>query len=302
MLPLIENWKLYLKNSESLSQNTVSSYDSDLKLLLHFLEKFISEKVSEHLLLNLDKQTIRSWILFRKNKGDSAKTISRGLSAVKNFLLYCIKEKLIEENDIIHMKSPRIQRSLPRPISIEKINEILSSMEIIKKTPWIIKRDKALLVLIYSVGLRISEALNLNRSDIENCSDFISVLGKGGKVRAVPIVPNVKKILLDYLNIAEFSNCPALFLSRSGKRLSASSVQKLMKQSRKLLNLPDSVTPHAFRHSCATHIIENGGDLRSVQELLGHSSISSTQIYSQIAKQYISDIYDKCHPLSKKQA
>ncbi|MDR0744493.1 MAG: tyrosine recombinase XerC [Holosporales bacterium] len=304
MKKLIDMWQSYLNNSEFLSKNTIISYMLDFESFMKFLLEFKSENITKKDLISLTKQDLRAWALYRKNKAVSDRSISRGISAIKNFLRFCIKTNIIEECNIIAMKSPKIKKGLPRPISIEKINDILSSIHSLKQTNWIIKRDKALLVLIYSVGLRINEALQLNRQDIENNADFLNILGKGDKVRAVPLVKKVREIIFDYIksldliNLSDISD--ALFVNRFGLRLTASAVQKLIQASRKMLNLPDAVTPHALRHSCATHIIENGGDLRSVQELLGHSSISSTQVYTDIAKTHLSNIYDQCHPMSKK--
>ena len=175
-----------------------------------------------------------------------------------------------------------------------------NSISDIKQTDWIIKRDKALLALIYSVGLRISEALNLNRDDISNVNNQITILGKGHKLRVVPIVCSIKEAIFDYLNDCKFKDAIPLFVSNRGNRLTASAVQKLIKKSRELLGFSEKVTPHALRHSCATHLMEHSGDLRGIQELLGHSSIASTQIYADVAKKYIATVYDQCHPLSQK--
>ena len=297
----ISDWKSNLLNSKSLSQNTVDSYSIDIKLLVDFLREYIQKDIQTEDLINLTKQDLRAWFLYRKNKNDSSKSLSRGLSAIKSILRFFIERKQIEWHEVLQVRPPKTIKSIPRPINIENINEILESIHDLKKTDWIIKRDKALLILVYSVGLRISEALNLNRNDILNdSSNFISIIGKGNKIRKVPIINQVKDLLIDYIKAIEIESSEALFINRLGERISASSVQKLMQKSRRLLGLSETVTPHALRHSCATHLMENSGDLRSVQELLGHSSISSTQIYTDVAKKYISDIYDKCHPLSCK--
>ncbi|MBQ9335531.1 MAG: tyrosine recombinase XerC [Alphaproteobacteria bacterium] len=294
----IESWQRYLRNSCNLSENTVVSYASDLKQLMLFLEKYNNMQCRIDDFKNLNKVDMRAWFLSRKNAGESSKTISRGLSAVKSFLKFLIKEGQIESSVILSIKSPKIEKTLPRPLNITQINDIMGSIVDIKQTSWLVKRDKALLALIYSAGLRVSEALNLNKETFLSSSEFISVLGKGGKIRMVPIVALVKKLILDYLNACKFNDFEPLFINNRGERLTASAVQKLIKKSRRLLGLSDNVTPHAFRHSCATHLMENTGDLRGIQELLGHSSISSTQIYADVAKKYISEVYDKCHPLS----
>ena len=294
----IESWQRYLRNSCNLSKNTVVSYASDLKQLMLFLGKYNNMQYRIDDFKNLNKVDMRAWFLSRKNAGESSKTISRGLSAVKSFLKFLIKEGQMESSIILSMKSPKVEKTLPRPLNITQINDIMGSIVDIKQTSWLVKRDKALLALIYSAGLRVSEALGLNREMFLSSNEFISILGKGGKIRMVPIVEQVKKLVLDYLNACKFNDFEPLFINNRGERLTASAVQKLIKKSRRLLGLSDNVTPHAFRHSCATHLMENTGDLRGIQELLGHSSISSTQIYADIAKKYISEVYDKCHPLS----
>ena len=294
----IDSWLKYLNGSRGLSINTIEAYKSDIKQLILFLQNYKGIEISMEHMLSLEKSDVRGWFLYRKNLGESTKTISRGISSLKSLLKYLINENILKDSEIITMKPPKIEKSLPRPLSITQINDILFSVIDIKQTDWIIKRDKSLLVLIYSVGLRISEALNLNRADISNSIDSISILGKGGKIRLVPIIASVRRVIEDYITSCKFKVSEALFVNNRGNRLSASAIQKLVKKSRELLGLSNKVTPHALRHSCATHLMENTGDLRGIQELLGHSSISSTQIYADVAKKYIADIYDKCHPLS----
>ncbi len=294
----INLWLKYLKNSRNLSQNTIKSYDSDLKQLLRFLNKYKGAACELNDFQRLSKNEVRAWILSRKNDQECTKTISRGISALKSFIKFLIKEDKIQNSDILLMKAPKIGKNLPRPLSISQINEILDSVSLIKQTDWIIKRDKALLVMIYSVGLRVSEALGLNKADISMTSNSLAVLGKGGKIRSVPLLDIVKDTIFDYLNSCPHSETTALFVNNRGGRLTPSAVQKLIKKSRQLLGLSGKVTVHALRHSCATHLMESSGDLRGIQELLGHSSISSTQIYADVAKKYIAEIYDKCHPLS----
>ncbi len=295
----INLWLKYLKNFRNLSQNTINSYASDLRQLIIFLNEYKGSTCELDNFQRLSKNEVRAWILNRKNAHECAKTISRGISAVKSFIKFLIKDGKIKNSDILMMRSPKIEKSLPRPLSIGQINEILDSIPMIKQTDWIIKRDKALLVMIYSVGLRVSEALSLNRADISVTSNSISVLGKGGKIRSVPLLDIVKSTIFDYLDACAYSEATALFVNNSGGRLTPSAVQKLIKKSRKLLGFSGKVTVHALRHSCATHLMESSGDLRGIQELLGHASISSTQIYADVAKKYIAEMYDKCHPLSE---
>lgn len=297
---LIEEWLRYLKSARNLSTNTVEAYRSDIKQLVSFLQEYSGEPVSVDYICSLARSDIRAWFLFRKNAKETAKTISRGLSALKSFIRFLIHDKKIENSVVLSIRPPKIEKSLPRPLNISQINNIIDTIGDVKQTDWIVKRDRALLVLIYSVGLRISEALNLNRENISYSTDSLTILGKGGKSRVVPLLDPVKTIIFEYMNSHKFDDSVALFVNNRGDRLTASSVQKLLKKSRELLGLSSKVTPHALRHSCATHLMENTGDLRGIQELLGHSSISSTQIYADVAQKYIAEIYDKCHPLSDK--
>jgi integrase/recombinase XerC len=325
----LESWKKHLLLETNYSKNTVKSYENDIILLERFLNEYSSGQI---LISNLSKQVIRAWILYRQNKGDSPRSISRGISSIKSLHKFLIKNKIIEKSDILNMKSPKVSRTLPRPLTISQLNNVINSIHDIKQTCWIVKRDRALLTLIYSVGLRISEALSIKKEDIQNSSGYLNITGKGGKTRVVPLLDNVRKIIEEYIDLCPYykaweaaaarqlkagrsrgllvgeaygaaaaseDSSSYLFVNRFGEQLHPTSVQRLMQKSRRLLNLSEKVTPHSLRHTCATHIMENSRDLRGIQELLGHSSISSTQIYADITKKYLTEVYDKCHPLSK---
>lgn len=290
----IDDWKQYLRIESNYSQNTVDSYVFDISLLYKFLTKYGDEDIS---VFNVSKQIVRAWILDRNNNGTSSKSIARGLSALKNLHRFLLVNHYIENSDILRMKSPKVVRTLPRALSISNFNNIIESIHEIKQTDWIVKRDISLLVMIYSVGLRISEALSLKTADILENNTFLNIEGKGGKVRSVPLISSVASLLKEYLNACPFAS-KWLFVNKFGEKIGVTSVQKLIQKSRRLLNLPENITPHSLRHTCATHLMENSGDIRSIQELLGHSSLSSTQIYADITKKYIIETYDKCHPFS----
>jgi integrase/recombinase XerC len=297
----LTNWARYLGTSKSLSNNTIDAYLSDLILLIDFLRQYKAENISIEHLKNLDKRDIRAWFLNKKKNMRSTKTMARGLSALKSFLQYLIEIKLIQGSEILTIRPPKVEKLLPRPLLTSQINDILNIVHGIKQTEWIIKRDRAILLLIYSVGLRVSEAISLNRSDVPPSASFININGKGGKVRQVPLLKSVSNTIQEYVNVCDFGESTALFVNKFGNRLSQREVQRLMEKARTLLGLSENVTPHALRHSCATHIMENSGDLRGIQELLGHSSISSTQIYVDVAQKYVSEVYERCHPLSNYQ-
>lgn len=295
----INSWKRYLQYSRNLSIHTVNSYYSDLNQLILFLKEYKNKEITLKDFIDLIKSDIRAWVLYRIKKSELPRTISRGLSSIKSFISYLTENKILENSELSNVKHPKIPKLLPRPLSIKQINDIISSVSDMKQTDWIIKRDKALIILIYSVGLRISEALSLNKKEFLTSRDCLNILGKGGKYRTVPIIPIVREAIDDYLDACEFKMSEALFVNNKGERLSASALQKLMRKIRNTLNLSEYVTPHALRHSCATHLMEYSGELREIQELLGHSSIVSTQIYADVAKKYITEVYDKCHPLSQ---
>lgn len=296
---IINLWKRYLQYSRNLSVHTVSSYCSDLNQLIIFLREYKSKNIDLDDFITLVKTDIRAWILYRIKKSETSRTISRGLSSIKSFVGYLIENNFLKSSELKNVKHPKSPKLLPRPLSINQINDIISSVSDIKQTNWIIKRDRALITLIYSVGLRISEALSLNREEFFASGDYINISGKGGKSRTVPLVSKVRDVIEDYLNASEFKTSEALFVNNRGERLSASALQKLIRKIRNNLNLSEHVTPHALRHSCATHLMEYSGELREIQELLGHSSIVSTQIYAYVAKKYITEVYDKCHPMSQ---
>jgi integrase/recombinase XerC len=299
MSEITDAWLKDLRNSRGFSQNTVESYSYDMKLLVDFLKEYKAEEFHIADIMHVTKQEIRAWFLHRRNKCDNESSIARALSALKSFLRYCVEAGAIQDSPVIGMRAPVVGKSLPRPISGSKVNDLIESTVILKTKPWIIARDEALLTLIYSVGLRISEALNIKRKSIIDSTDFINVLGKGGKNRLVPLLKDVRSVIIEYINYPDTPSSEFLFVNGNGERLSASSVQKLVQKARRLLGFPETVTPHSLRHSCATHIMESSDDVRGVQELLGHSSISSTQIYADIAKRYVAAAYDKYHPLSQ---
>ena len=298
---LVSDWESNLLFSQSLSANTAKSYLHDFKLFVHFLEQYRNEKISLSSILDVSISDWRAWVLFRKNEHTKSRSIARELSALKSWFSFLIERKIIGNHVMLSVKPPKTNKTLPRPLSIPQINSILASLSTIKQTDWIVMRDKAIVVLVYSVGLRISEALSINIKDIQN-TEYINIKGKGSKYRLVPLIKEVSDILAQYIGMIPFcieENTP-LFLNKFGERLSASAVQKIIKVSRRKLNLAENVTPHALRHTCASHIMEKSGDIRGIQELLGHSSLSSTQIYTAISKKHITDIYDKFHPMSKR--
>ncbi|MBP9753093.1 MAG: tyrosine recombinase XerC, partial [Proteobacteria bacterium] len=280
-----------------LSSHTITAYKSDLDHFFNFLSNHFAKTIKEEDLQSLKVVDIRSWLSYRQESFDVRSTV-RAFSAVKNFFEFAKKNNFIHTSPFENMKPPKLSKLLPKPLSKEQALDIIDNIQIIEDVEWVGLRDKAFFMLIYSVGLRISESLNLNQKIIKK--NHIIIHGKGNKERVVPLIEMVKKSLIQYLNICPHlkgDNHP-LFFGLQGKRLNVSVAQNTLKKYAKLSNLPDFATPHAFRHACATHLVNETDDLRAVQELLGHSSLSTTQIYTKVSQEKLLKTYNKAHPRS----
>lgn len=330
---LMDNWILYLKNIKGYSQNTIIAYHSDLKHFFKFILTIYEENISLTLLNQLIISDFRAWFSYRISNDLTSKSNVRAYAAIKSYFKYLAENKLIKLDVISNVKRPKIEKKLPRPIRYEKILEFLQADYFYQSDPkWITLRDKLLYCLLYTAGLRIQEALDLSIDDIYDV-EFMKVKGKGDKERVVPILNVIKSMLLEYLkecpyinyngedrteDILENSNNlqkldklqnlkilksnalnknKILFYGLKGKKLLASTIDTRIAKIRILYDLADTATPHAFRHSFASHLINDGADLRSVQELMGHTSLSSTQVYTQIDDGKLLSVYQNTHPL-----
>jgi integrase/recombinase XerC len=300
MIKHLKQWQQNLSNRNR-SKNTIKAYLQDF----HDFAKFYAEYKNEILTLEnfktISPQEIRAWLMHQRMERKNPRSSVRAIASMRNFAQFLLQNETITEHAFFHTRSPKIAKTLPRPVTIEQALQITSSIENLSKETWVGLRNKALMMLLYSAGLRISEALQLNQ-DILSQTDFITVKGKGNKVRQVPILEPVKAALVEYIKKQPFTlfvNEP-LFYGEKGKRLQAAIAQKELRDFRRMYNLPESVTPHALRHSCATHIMQSSNDLRGLQELLGHASLSSTQIYTQIDETGLMKNYNAFHPRAKK--
>ncbi len=295
----ILNWHNWLKKEKFYSNHTISSYQSDLSMFLVFINQHHGTIVDKNILKDISLQDIRSWLVTLKNNRYHITSYARYISALKNFFKYLNKFENIDNKNIHHIKIKNQRRHLPKCIDTSEVNMTISEASQISDKPWIKLRDLALITLIYGCGLRISEATSLKPNDLNQ--DFITVLGKGNKQRSVPILPAVTKAIDDYIEICPFhieKNQP-LFKGARGDALNPHVFQKQIRIIRNNLGLPNNITPHTFRHSFASHLLSNGADLRSIQELLGHSNLSTTQIYTHVDNNKIMQIYTKCHPRGK---
>ena len=288
----IKEYLVFVSQVKNLSENTTKSYERDLKKLLIFLEKLNITKYSD-----IKEEICSAWIGDLYSQNNKPKSIQRHLSSAKGFFRFLKKNNLIDSSPFELVTAPKSSNTLPDVLSPEDVEQLLN----FKPSNTIEIRDMAVVELMYSSGLRVSETVNINISDFEEDMSFLRVIGKGSKTRLVPMGRFAIKAINNWLIEREkiLNNTDALFLNSKGARLSVRSVQLRLKKMATKQGLPP-VHPHMLRHSFATHMLESSGDLRTIQELLGHSSLSTTQIYTKLDYQHLAKIYDKSHPRAKK--
>ena len=295
------NWLGNLKEVRNLSDNTLISYKHDVKSFIEFISTHTGSEVSIKYLNDMKISDFRSFLSYLRNKDISSTSIARIISSLKSFFNYLLNTNLIESTVVQSLRTPKQKISLPRPISSELAIETIKHAQDMEKEKWIGMRNKSILMLLYGCGLRISEALNLNFEDI-NENDYLIIKGKGNKERMVPLMDYVKNDIENYIHECpkNFMKDDPLFVGKRLDRLSPRIIQYVLEKIRHNLSLPETATPHALRHSFATHLLDSGGDLRTIQELLGHSSLSTTQKYTKVETEKLYDAYSKTHPLAKK--
>tara|TARA_Y100000816_G_scaffold285785_1_gene265923 strand:- start:825 stop:1742 length:918 start_codon:yes stop_codon:yes gene_type:complete len=295
------NWLGNLKEVRNLSDNTLISYKHDVKSFIEFISTHTGSEVSIKYLNDMKISDFRSFLSYLRNKDISSTSIARIISSLKSFFNYLLNTNLIESTVVQSLRTPKQKKSLPRPISSELAIETIKHAQDMEKEKWIGLRNKSILMLLYGCGLRISEALNLNFEDI-NENDYLIIKGKGNKERMVPLMDYVKNDIENYIHECpkNFMKDDPLFVGKRLDRLSPRIIQYVLEKIRHNLSLPETATPHALRHSFATHLLNSGGDLRTIQELLGHSSLSTTQKYTKVETEKLYDAYSKAHPLAKK--
>ncbi|MBU6445477.1 MAG: tyrosine recombinase XerC [Alphaproteobacteria bacterium] len=295
---LKRDWLAALAHERRLSPHTLRAYGDDADRFFDFLVDHLAGPVNEKALARLSPADIRAFITRRRNEGLGPRGVQRALAAVRSFFRHLTREGILDNAAARAVKTPRIPRTLPRPLSEDDAARVLEEAAG-EKIEWLGTRNVALLSLLYGAGLRISEALALRRGDAP-LGDMLTVLGKGRKERVVPLLPVVREAVETYAKVIPFAGAreAPLFLSRRGLAMSAREAQSLMQQLRGRLGLSERATPHALRHSFATHLLAGGSDLRSVQELLGHASLSSTQIYTRLETRQLAETYARAHPRS----
>ena len=293
---LKRDWLGALKGERRVSPHTLRAYGDDLERFLVFQREHLGHAADARALAKLSTADIRAFLTRRRAQGLGPRGVQRALAAIRGFFRYLAREGIADNAAPRAIRSPRIPRTLPRPLSEKDAGRAIEEAGT-HDVEWLAARDTALLTLLYGMGLRISEAMAFRRGDVPLGKSF-SVIGKGRKERVIPVLPAVREALAAYAAMIPFAAAPdtPLFLSRRNKPMSAREAQALMQRLRGRLGLPERATPHALRHSFATHLLNNGADLRSVQELLGHASLSTTQTYTEIDTAKLMEVYANAHP------
>ena len=292
-------WLASLADERRLSALTVDAYERDTRQFLQFLTGHCGEAPGLADIAELRPADLRAFLAFRRGRGAGARTLGRGLAGVRSFLRHLERRGLVNAAAAAALKAPRAPRGLPKPLTAADARKVASGEGQLAEEPWIAARNAAVFTLLYGAGLRISEALGLLGGQIgELRQGALRITGKGGKTRLVPVLPVSAEAVAEYQRLCPYhleADGP-LFRGARGGALQPAIIQREMKRMRSALNLPETATPHALRHSFATHLLGRGGDLRAIQELLGHASLSTTQVYTGVDTARLLEIYDAAHP------
>ena len=285
-------WLAWLESERRYGANTLAAYESDLDDYLGYAGGDAGSAPP-------DRRRFRGWLADMAGRGLARTTVARRVSALRSFYRFCGRTGRVNINDLSWLRAPRPPKSVPKPVSEEDARALLAAIFRRRGDDWAKQRDFALLMMLYGSGLRISEALDLTRRDVP-VGDWLRITGKGGKIREVPVLPAIAEAVAAYVGACPFDGGPdaPLFVSARGNAFSARAAQRLVESLRLELSLPAHVTPHALRHAFATHLLGNGADLRAIQELLGHASLSTTQRYTNVDEAHLLRLHRETHPRS----
>ena len=285
-------WLAWLESERRYGANTLAAYESDLDDYLGYAGGDAGNAPP-------DRRRFRGWLADMAGRGLARTTVARRVSALRSFYRFCGRTGRIDINDLSWLRAPRPPKSVPKPVSEEDARALLAAIFRRRGDDWAKQRDFALLMMLYGSGLRISEALDLTRRDVP-LGDWLRITGKGGKIREVPVLPAIAEAVAAYVGACPFDGGPdaPLFVSARGNAFGARAAQRLVESLRLELSLPAHVTPHALRHAFATHLLGNGADLRAIQELLGHASLSTTQRYTNVDEAHLLRLHRETHPRS----
>lgn len=293
----LATWGQQLSAIHGAARNTVTAYQRDVTGYLHFLA--IHRGGSEGLagLACLPQADLRAWMAHERARGLSARSLARALSSVKSFTAWVADRAGADPTTVLAARAPRFKRKLPRPLSVDGAQAMIDTIADLAREDWIAARDRAVVTLLYGCGLRISEALGLTGA-AHPLPEVLRITGKGNKTRLVPVLPVAQAAVADYVRLCPYDLVATqpLFRGARGGALNARLISAVMEKARMHLGLPATATPHAMRHSFATHLLSAGGDLRAIQELLGHASLSTTQVYTEVDATRLMEVYEKAHP------
>jgi integrase/recombinase XerC len=296
---LLSHWIAHLREERRFAANSTEAYERDVSAFLDFLFKHLGGEPDANALAELEPRDLRAYLAYRRQGPDALgdRSISRALAAIRSFYRYLERRHGVTNARLSLVRGPKLKRPLPRPVSEAAARDLISEAQTAAGEAWIGARDAALVTLLYAAGLRISEALALDGGD-RPLPEMLRVVGKGGKERLVPLLAAARHAVEHYAELCPYAlteDAP-LFRAARGGAMSPRMAQALMERLRGRLGLPSSATPHALRHSFATHLLANGGDLRAIQDLLGHESLSTTQAYTSVEAQKILQSYRRAHP------
>ena len=285
-------WLAWLESERRYGANTLSAYESDL-------DDYLQCAGSGAAGAPPDRRLFRSWLADMAGRNLARTTIARRVSALRSFYRFCGRTGRIQIEDLAWLRAPRPPKSVPKPVSEDDARALLAAIFRRRGDDWAKQRDFALLMMLYGGGLRVSEALSLTRRDVP-LGDWLRITGKGGKIREIPVLPAIAEAVAAYVGSCPFDGGPdaPLFVSARGNAFGARAAQRLVESLRLELSLPAHVTPHALRHAFATHLLGNGADLRAIQELLGHASLSTTQRYTNVDEAHLLRLHRETHPRS----
>jgi integrase/recombinase XerC len=293
----LAEWLTHLRALDGRAQKTIDAYATDVRGWLAFLSNHRGGTEGLCALAEVPVSDLRAWMAHERARGVQPRSVARALSAVKGFTAWLSDRQGGDATAVLSARAPRFQKKLPRPLTVEGAADVLDSVGDDARTPWIAARDTAVVTLLYGCGLRISEALGLTGAD-HPLPEVLRIRGKGGKERLVPALPVAREAVARYVALCPFDLAPegALFRGARGGALNPRIIAAAMERTRNRLGLPATATPHALRHSFATHLLGAGGDLRSIQELLGHASLSTTQAYTAVDAARLMEVYARAHP------
>ncbi len=291
------HWSRWLSAERRLAARTLEAYHRDLRLFFSFLNEHFQTPMDHARLAAMTMADFRAYLSARHRLGLSATSIARGFSAVRSFFRYCERNRIFANSAIANIRTPKLGKSIPKPLSVDEALAVRDGLGGLDERAWVQARDVAIILLLYGCGLRISEALGLNR-DAAPLGESLMIHGKGGKDRLLPVLGMLRQAVDDYLELCPYRLAAGdpLFVGIRGGRLNARIIQGRLQSLRGTLGLPETATPHALRHSFATHILGRGGDLRTIQELLGHASLSTTQRYTDVDTDRLIEVYNRAHP------